>query len=97
MLRASAGPGLPDRYGYQQWRLDTLPIIPGEWIFEPCRGKNVMGQIKTIKLFAAKASEIVHAGDSGRERQFLVDEVLDHLAIKKPVKHIRLPLRSREG
>ena len=78
----------PDRYGYQQWRLDTLPIIPGEWIFEPCGGKNVKGQIKTIKLFAAKASEIVHAGDPDREGQLFVDEVLDHLAVKEPVKRI---------
>jgi len=80
----------PDRYGYQQWRLDTLPIIPEEWIFEPRGDKNVKAQIKTIKQFAAKAGEIVHAGDPDREGQLLVDEVLDHLKVKKPVKRIWL-------
>jgi len=68
----------PDRYGYQQWRLDTLPIIAEEWIFEPREDNNVKAHIKTIKQFAAKASEIVHAGDPDREWQILVNKVLDH-------------------
>ena len=80
----------PDRYGFQQWRLDTLPIIPGEWIFEPRGDNNVKAQIKTIKQFASKAREIVHAGDPDREGQLLVDEVLDYLEVKKPVKRIWL-------
>jgi DNA topoisomerase-3 len=79
----------PHKYGFQQWRIDTLPIIPKEWIFNGW-DRKIKAQIKTIEQLVAKASEIVHAGDPDREGQLLVDEILDHLGVRKPVKRIWL-------
>lgn len=44
-----------------------------------------------------KADEIVHAGDPDREGQLLIDEVLDYLHCRKPVKRILLNALDEES
>lgn len=80
----------PDEYDerYKTWRLADLPIIPAEWkliIAESCRK-----QFRVIKGLVEKTDVIIHAGDPDREGQLLVDEVLDYLDNKKPVKRVLL-------
>ena len=53
-------------------------------------GKDCAKQFKIIKELVAKADEIVHAGDPDREGQLLVDEVLEQVGNRKPVKRILL-------
>lgn len=80
----------PDAYDpkYKFWRADDLPIIPKVWKLEvnPATAK----QFQIVKELIARADEIIHAGDPDREGQLLVDEVLDFLGNKKPVKRILL-------
>ena len=45
-------------------------------------------QIKTVKQFSSRASEIVRTGVPDQLGQLLVDEFLDHLAVKKHVRQI---------
>ena len=80
----------PDEYDgkYKVWRCEDLPIIPGEWKLLVAKGCEK--QFALIKALIAKADEIVHAGDPDREGQLLVDEVLDYLGNRKPVKRILL-------
>jgi len=80
----------PDEYDakYKMWRVEDLPIVPTEWklLVDPSCAK----QFHTIKGLIEKADEIIHAGDPDREGQLLIDEVLDYVGNKKPVKRILL-------
>ncbi|HIF0302654.1 TPA: DNA topoisomerase 3 [Legionella pneumophila] len=65
------------------WRVDELPIIPETWIIKP---KNeAKKQLKIIGQLLKEASLIVNAGDSDREGQLLIDEVLEYFNNQKPV------------
>lgn len=73
---------------YKQWRAEDLPIVPQKWkllVSDSCAQ-----QFNIVKALINKADEIVHAGDPDREGQLLVDEVLDFVGNKKPVKRILL-------
>lgn len=87
----------PDEYDvkYKKWNAADLPIIPADWkmiIDESCKK-----QFAIIKNLIDKADEIVHAGDPDREGQLLIDEVLDYLHCKKPVKRILLNALDEES
>ena len=75
---------------YQSWRMEDLPIIPAKWQLEV--DPHTAEQFNIVKRLIATSNidEIVHAGDPDREGQLLVDEVLDFVGNKKPVKRILL-------
>ena len=73
---------------YAKWNLDDLPIIPQRWQLKI--KSDAKKQFNVVKNLIKKADEIVHAGDPDREGQLLVDEVLDFVGNKKPVKRILL-------
>jgi DNA topoisomerase-3 len=80
----------PEEYDikYKSWRSEDLPIIPQSWrllVAESCQK-----QFAIVDNLIKKADEIVHAGDPDREGQLLIDEVLDFVGNKKPVKRILL-------
>lgn len=66
----------PESYGeeYKRWSLDTLPIIPEQWKMLNIKGKS--DHISHVKALMKSATEIVNAGDAGREGQLLVDELI---------------------
>lgn len=73
---------------YKPWHAEDLPIIPKQWkLFV---ADNCQKQFDVVKKLIGEADEIVHGGDPDREGQLLVDEVLDYLGNKKPVKRILL-------
>jgi DNA topoisomerase-3 len=76
----------PDAYdpAFKQWRLDHLPIVPGDWKL----AVTAPDLLKTIKGLLPKASRVVHAGDPDREGQLLVDEVLVFLGYRGPVDRL---------
>ena len=80
----------PDAYDerYRKWRMEDLPIIPTEWRLEVV--ERTAEQFYIVKDLITQADEIIHAGDPDREGQLLVDEVLDFVGNKKPVKRILL-------
>lgn len=73
---------------YKRWRAEDLPIIPEHW--QLCVAKDCEKQFAIVKSLIDKADEIVHGGDPDREGQLLVDEVLDYIGNKKPVRRILL-------
>ena len=83
-------PVKPDAYDpkYKFWRADDLPIVPKIWKLEV--NPATVQQFNIVKALISKADEIIHAGDPDREGQLLVDEVLDFVGNKKPVKRILL-------
>ncbi|MCG7878153.1 MAG: DNA topoisomerase III [Candidatus Thiodiazotropha endolucinida] len=87
----------PDHYNdsWKKWSLDSLPIIPNEWQLLP--KNNTKKQLRIIRGLLKQASEVVNAGDSDREGQLLVDEVIHHLGWKKQVARILLNDLSSTG
>lgn len=73
------------------WTFDHLPLLPGmdgwtDWALQLDSDKQSL--FKTIKQFVGKATVVVNAGDPDREGQLLIDEILEELGNKKPVKRV---------
>ncbi len=82
----------PEEYDekLKKWDLDLLPIkSPKQWINKPTSGK--FETLKLIKTLLATSTDVIHAGDPGREGQLIVDEVLIFLKNKLPVRRIEFP------
>ena len=79
---------MPEDYDprYKRWSEADLPIIPSEWRMNVASRTKDLYQ--TIKKFVGQATLIVHAGDPDREGQLLVDEVLEQLGNREPVKRL---------
>ena len=73
---------------YKTWRAEDLPIVPDVWKLEV--NPSTEEQFHIVKALIDEADEIIHAGDPDREGQLLVDEVLDFVGNKKPVRRILL-------
>ncbi|MBP2629433.1 MAG: topB [Firmicutes bacterium] len=80
----------PDEYddAYKNWRLEDLPIIPKVW--QLIVAENCKQQFQIIKKLISDTDEIINAGDPDREGQLLIDEILDYVGNKKPVKRLLL-------
>lgn len=77
------------------WDLKTLPIIPPEWKYKVEEKKK--SQFQVIKGLLKNSTEVVNAGDPGREGQLIVDEVLFYLNYKKPVWRILLDALDKKS
>lgn len=71
---------------YKFWNLEDLPIFFEKWDKTYINGKEQL--LDNIAFLLKKADEIIHAGDPDDEGQYLIDEVLQYLDNKKPVKRI---------
>ena len=84
------GQAMPPAYGYTSFPGDpaSLPIIPSPW--KSVENKASEGLIRTLKalIHRADVTEIIHAGDAEREGQLIVDEILEMLGNRKPVKRL---------
>ncbi|WP_020211109.1 DNA topoisomerase 3 [Gilvimarinus chinensis] len=78
----------PEDYNpeHTKWNLDHLPIVNVPWRYKVIKGKEA--QYKKICDYLNKASSIIHAGDPDSEGQLLVDEILHHQKINKPVQRV---------
>lgn len=73
---------------WEKWDFGQLPMILDDWKIKIDSDKAK--QFKVIKELLEKSSEVVNAGDPGREGQLIVDEVLHYLKYKKPAKRVLL-------
>ena len=77
----------PDAYdpNFKQWRLEHLPIVPGQWQLKVKASSRTDGprkQLAVLRKLVKEADQLVHAGDPDREGQLLVDQVIDHLKVR---------------
>ncbi|WP_017430535.1 DNA topoisomerase III [Vreelandella jeotgali] len=70
----------------KQWRLDRLPIVPAAFKHVP--RPKARGQLAVIRRLLKQAGTVVHAGDPDREGQLLVQEVVEYLGYRGPVKRL---------
>ena len=84
------GQAQPEEYDekYKKWVYADLPILPQTWKMEISSGKSK--QMGVIKNLLKNCSDVVNAGDPGREGQLIVDEILEYYNNKKPVWRLLL-------
>lgn len=84
------GQAPPEEYDekYKKWDYAHLPIIPQQWKMEISSGKSK--QMGVIRNLLKNCSDVVNAGDPGREGQLIVDEILEYYGNKKPVWRLLL-------
>ena len=72
----------PEKYGkqYEQWKLETLPLIPQKWIKEI--PEKLAPQFKVLQKLVNKADEVVIATDADREGEVIAREILDYCGFK---------------
>ena len=74
---------MPEEYDEKFKDYSIYPLIPEEWVKLPAR--DTIDHFKAIGKFLKDATEVVNCGDSDREGQLLVDEILKHFKFKKKV------------
>ncbi len=84
-----------NKNGKKVWRMEDLPILPTKWIKIPVpKTKEI---VAAIRAHLKDADEVVNAGDPDREGQYLIDEILEELNYKGPVKRVWLQSLTPEG
>lgn len=81
--------------GKKIWRLEDLPIIPSTWLKHP--KPDAKEQIGKIRALLKDATEVINAGDPDREGQLLIDEIIEELHYKGPVKRVWLQSLTPEA
>lgn len=80
---------------YKKWSFDSLPVYFKNWEKKPIKGKEFL--LKNIQFHEKKCTSIINAGDPDDEGQYLVDEVIEYLNIKKPIERILINDNSSEA
>lgn len=81
---------------FKNWEISTLPIIPERFLSKIRNDKTIRNHFKVLKelLNSNNVSEVINAGDAGREGELIFRETYYMSGSKKPVK--RLWLSSME-
>lgn len=84
------GQAKPEAYGaqYEKWDASVLPIVPTDW--QMVANAKTQDQLKAVGSLLKKASLVVNCGDSAREGQLIVDELMDYFGYKGPAKRLWL-------
>ncbi|QFX96730.1 DNA topoisomerase 3 [Acidithiobacillus thiooxidans] len=77
------------------WRMEDLPILPGEWIKHP--KPDAKDQLKKIGQLLKNADVVINAGDPDREGQLLIDEILEHFRYRGRVQRVWLKALDQEN
>ncbi len=93
----------PEKYnpGWKKWSLDNLPIIPEQFEYEVTKDKAK--QFAVIKKLVSNpgVTEIIHAGDAGREGELIIRNILRLVKCQKPMRRLWIssltPNAIREG
>lgn len=93
----------PEKYQpeWKKWSLETLPMIPERFQYEVSRDKRQ--QFAVIKKLVSdpEVTEIINAGDAGREGELIVRNILRLTGCRKPMKRLWIssltPNAIREG
>lgn len=78
----------PEDYNqsYKKWNFADLPLFFLPYHKKP--NEKSADQLKLIGQLLKKCDEVIHGGDIDDEGQLLIDEVLRHFNVQKPVKRI---------
>lgn len=80
----------PEKYdsAWKKWSLKTLPMIPTQFQYEVSKDKWKQFSIVKNLLLDPNVTEIIHAGDAGREGELIVRNILRLVRCNKPMKRL---------
>jgi DNA topoisomerase III len=80
----------PEKYdpSYKKWSLTTLPISPNQYQYEVVNNKRKQFDIIQKLVHHPAVTEIIHAGDAGREGELIVRNILRLTKSSKPMKRL---------
>ncbi|MDR6998149.1 DNA topoisomerase III [Neobacillus niacini] len=80
----------PEKYqpGWKKWSLDSLPMIPEQFDYEVTRDKAKQFAVIKKLITNPAVTEIIHAGDAGREGELIIRNILRLTKCKKPMKRL---------
>lgn len=81
--------------GKKKWRIEDLPIVPGEWLKHP--KPDAKEQLKKIGQLLKSVDTVINAGDPDREGQLLIDEILEHFHYRGKVLRVWLKALDKEN
>ncbi|MDQ0218002.1 DNA topoisomerase III [Peribacillus cavernae] len=73
---------------WKKWTLDALPIIPERFQYEVTRSKAKQFNLVRTLIRKPEVTEIIHAGDAGREGELIVRNIVNLTGVKKPMKRL---------
>ncbi|WP_332689239.1 DNA topoisomerase III [Halalkalibacter lacteus] len=82
----------PEMYDqkWKAWKLETLPILPETFKHQITKGKGKQFQIIKKLVHQPNISEIIMAGDAGREGELIVRLIIEQCKVQKPMKRLWL-------
>jgi DNA topoisomerase III len=80
----------PEKYDgkWKKWSIDDLPIIPARFQYELSRAKSKQFSIIKQLLHKKEVTEIIHAGDAGREGELIIRNIISMARVQKPMKRL---------
>ncbi|MFI8687161.1 DNA topoisomerase III [Rossellomorea sp. NPDC077527] len=80
----------PEKYEskWKKWTLDDLPIIPHRFQYELQRAKAKQFSVIKELLNKKEVTEIIHAGDAGREGELIIRNIVSMSSVQKPMKRL---------
>ena len=82
------GVGMPEDYGFKEWKLDTLPIFPDFKIFPTDKSKDGVRNLISEFMNSPDVTEIICATDAGREGELIFRHIYYTNNCTKPVKRL---------
>lgn len=93
----------PEKYHseWKKWSLSTLPIIPAQFEYEVTKDKVKQFQVIKNLLSNPELTEVIHAGDAGREGELIIRNILRLTKSRLPMKRLWIssltPKSIKEG
>lgn len=80
----------PEEYNpsWKKWSLGTLPLIPEKFQYKVMKSKQKQFNVIRQLLQNNRVTEIIHAGDAGREGELIIRTVIATAGIKKDMKRL---------
>ena len=82
------GVGMPEDYGFKEWKLDTLPLFPDFKIFPSDKSKDGVRSLISELMNKPDVTEIICATDAGREGELIFRHIYNANNCTKPVKRL---------
>jgi DNA topoisomerase III len=80
----------PEKYNeaYKKWTLTSLPITPSQYQYEVVKSKQKQFDVIQKLVHHPAVTEIIHAGDAGREGELIIRNVLRLTKCTKPMRRL---------
>lgn len=85
------------RESWKYWKLEDLPIVPGNFGIKLIQNQGVEKQFNTISRLVSQCDEVINCGDAGQEGELIQRWVLLKAKCKAPVKRLWISSLTEEA